>query len=273
MPVAGLAADPMLELFHAAPSYYSMVARLALAEAGVGYTSRLLDIHLAKQQLSGAYRQLNPAMTVPTLRGPELLLTSSDAILAFAAAQAGESWADAEPQQQAAIQAAVDGHYGIAIETLTFSKLLASRPWLRPVILQMLRSTVQRLERQGDPAALVKAAQNRQRLQTFGGAPATHTLPAMRTQVTAYLAGLPPVPPGAWLFGPRISRADVVLAVLSARLSLAGELALLQRADLGDWWRRTQQRPAFAAAELWTRFRRRAFIAAVLKARHTPITV
>jgi glutathione S-transferase len=62
----------MLELFHAAPSYYSMVARLALAEAGVAYVSRLMDIHLAKQQLSPAYRKLNPHMTVPTLRGPRV---------------------------------------------------------------------------------------------------------------------------------------------------------------------------------------------------------
>ena len=78
----------MLELFHAAPSYYSMVARLALAEAGVGYTSRLMDIHLAKQQLSPAYRRLNPHMTVPTLRGPDLLLTDSAQILGYAAQQA-----------------------------------------------------------------------------------------------------------------------------------------------------------------------------------------
>jgi tetrachloro-p-hydroquinone reductive dehalogenase len=75
----------MLELFHAAPSYYSMVARLALAEAGVAYVSRLMDIHLAKQQLSPAYRKLNPHMTVPTLRGPGLLLTDSAQILIYAA--------------------------------------------------------------------------------------------------------------------------------------------------------------------------------------------
>jgi glutathione S-transferase len=66
-----------LELFHAARSCYSMVARLALAEAGVSTISRLMDIHLAKQQLSPAYRQLIPKMTVLTLRGPGLLLTDS----------------------------------------------------------------------------------------------------------------------------------------------------------------------------------------------------
>ncbi len=76
--------SPTLELFHAASSHYSMVARLALTEAQLPWTSRLLDIHLAKQQLSEAYRLLNPAMTVPTLSVEGLLLTDSAEILAFA---------------------------------------------------------------------------------------------------------------------------------------------------------------------------------------------
>ena len=124
----------MLELFHAAPSYYSMVARLALAEAGIPFTSRLIDIHLAKQQLSDPYRALNPHMTVPTLRGPDLLLTDSSEILAFAASRAGDAWCDADAAQALAIRAAVQGHYAISIETLTFSKLLTSRPLLKPLV-------------------------------------------------------------------------------------------------------------------------------------------
>jgi glutathione S-transferase len=272
----------MLELFHAAPSYYSMVARLALAEAQLSYTSRLLDIHLARQQLSPAYRQLNGAMTVPTLRGPDLLLTDSADILAFAAAQAGARWADADPAVQSDIQAAVARHYAISIETLTFSKLLTNSPWTRPLVHSLLARLVRHLEQQADAEARggqasaaaelrAKAEQNRQRLHRFIDAPPADTLAAMRSQVATYLKSLPPVATGGWLFAESISSADVVLAALCARLSMAGELALLQRADLGDWWNRHQQRPAFAAADIWTRFQRRRFLAAVLAARHTPI--
>jgi glutathione S-transferase len=267
----------MPDLFHAAPSYYSMVARLALAEAQVPYTSCLLDIHLAKQQFGAAYRQLNPHMTVPTLRGPDLLLTDSADILRYAAQQAGPAWADAEPPLQAAIQKAVDGHYAISIETLTFSKLLASKPWLQPLLTRVLSGLVQRLEQQAadsaaDAAALrAKAAQNRQRLTTLTATPASQTLAAMRQQVSAYLNSLPAPQPSGWLFGERISRADVVLAVLCGRLAMAGELELLQRRDLQHWWQRIQQRPAFAAADIWTRFHRRAFVASVLKAHRRAI--
>lgn len=270
----------MLELFHAAPSYYSMLARLALAEAELAYTGRLLDIHLAKQQLQEPYRRLNPHMTVPTLRGPGLLLTDSGEILRYAADQAGSTWADADPERQPVIQAVVDGHAAIAIETLTFSKLLASRPWALPLITRLLAGLVQSLERQAatatgaDAAALqTKAEQNRERLTTFTATPAAQTLAAMRAQVLAFLNGLPAADPEAWLCGGRISRADLVVAVLCARLAMTGEGALLQRPDLQDWWTRYQQRPAFSAAAVWTRFQRRAFVAALLQARHTPITL
>ena len=94
----------MLELFHAAPSYYSMVARLALAEAQIPYSSRLLDIHLAKQQFSAVYRHLNPHMTVPILRGPDLLLTDSSDILRYAAECTNTAWANPELQLQPDIQ-------------------------------------------------------------------------------------------------------------------------------------------------------------------------
>lgn len=261
----------MLELFHAAPSYYSMVARLALAEAGVPYVSRLMDIHLAKQQLSPAYRALNPHMTVPTLRGPGLLLTDSSQILAYAAQQGGED----DANRAEAIQRAVAGHYALSIETLTFSKVLASRPWFKPVMVRMLSGINASLEREipahPDQAAALQAKvrQNQARLAVFRDRPAPQVLAEQREQVSAYLGSLPAVVASGWLFGARISSADVVVAVLCSRLAMAGELALLSRPDLQSWWQRYQQRPAFAAADLWTRFQRRRFVQSLLEARHT----
>ena len=255
-----------------------MVARLALVEAGVSWTSRLLDIHLAKQQLSDAYRQLNPQMTVPTLRGPDLLLTDSSAILDFAAGQVGPGWLDADPQLAPAIQSAVAGHYAISIETLTFSKLLVSRSWMQPVVVRVLGSLSRSLEaraataRDGGASLLAKAQQNRDRLAVFTTVAPAQTLVQMRQQVSAYLTALPPVPEQAGLFGDRLSRADIVVAVLLGRLTMAGELDLLQRNDLLQWWARFQQRPTFQAADIWTRFQGRRFVGALLEARQTTIS-
>ena len=269
---------PDLELFHAAPSYYSMVARLALAEAGVPTISRLLDIHVSKQQLSPAYRLLNPHMTVPTLRGPDLLLTDSSQILDFAAEHALHPWADADPAFGAGIADAVTGHYALSIEDLTFSKLLNTRPWFKTVMVRMItginRSLQRDKQRFPEQATVLKAKkeQNRARLAMFRDRPASEVLCEQRAQVASYLASMPPVVAGSWLFGSRISSADVVLAVLVARLEMSGEQGLLSRQDLQQWWQRYQQRDSFVEADVWTRFKRREFVAALLQARSTPIT-
>jgi len=241
---------------------------------------------------SGGLQEEAPALGKPVLvlrrttERPEaveagtarLIGTDSADILRYASEHTTASWADAEPQLQSPIQTAVDGHYAISIETLTFSKLLAGQPWLKPLITKVLSGLVQKLDDQAadsstDAEALqAKAEQNRQRLATLTAEPAAQTLAAMRAQVITYLHSLPTPEPNGWLFGRNICRADVVVAVLCARLSMAGELELLQRPDLQHWWQQIQQRPAFAAADIWTRFRRRDFVGAVLQARHTPIT-
>ena len=50
-------------LYHIPPSFYSQVARLALAEKGVKYTSRFV----AMDMYAPWYMRLNPAGTVPMI--------------------------------------------------------------------------------------------------------------------------------------------------------------------------------------------------------------
>jgi hypothetical protein len=104
-------------------------------------------------------------------------------------------------------------------------------------------------------------------------APLALTLQAMREQVQAYLRGLPAPGAGAGLVGDRLCSADIVVAVLLARLSMAGELPLLEREDLRQWWQRFQARHGFQSADIWSRFQRRRFVQALIEARHTPLAV
>jgi glutathione S-transferase len=266
-----------LELFHAAPSYYSMVARLALAEAGLSYRSHLIDIHLAKQQLTDAYRQLNPQMTVPTLRGDGLLLTDSQTILVWVAGQAGDAWMDAEPTVQGSIGAVVAGHYAISIEDLTFGKWMLSNKVLAKVFPTMLQRSVQSLDKRAATAAdggaslRAKAQLNRQRLAYFTEGCAPEKWAQRKQEVRDFIAALPLVNPGEGLFGPRCSRADVLVAVLLARLAMIDELTLVGRADVLAWWDWMQLRPAFRQADIWTRLHRRRLLQAAWQAHWDPI--
>ncbi len=54
-----------------------MIARLALIEAKVPFTSVKLDIHRRRAQLSPVYARLNPNLTVPTLELADRVLTDS----------------------------------------------------------------------------------------------------------------------------------------------------------------------------------------------------
>ena len=71
-------------LYHAASSYYSMIARLALVEAGVAFESHPVDIHRRQQQSEPWYALLNPNMTVPTLVLPDRILDQSRDIAEYA---------------------------------------------------------------------------------------------------------------------------------------------------------------------------------------------
>lgn len=68
-------------LYNALSSYYSMIARLALSVAGIDYTSRRMDIHRKREQLTAEYGAINPHITVPTLVTVAETFTDSRAIL------------------------------------------------------------------------------------------------------------------------------------------------------------------------------------------------
>lgn len=244
-------------LYHAASSYYSMIARLALREAGVAFEEHRLDIHVAQEQLAPWYVAINPHMTVPTLVDDATVWCDSRDILAVAAARAGAAW---EPAS-AASEAVVAAHYAIPIERLTFARLMTRIPPLRIVFPRLLRRIVRRLEAELPGAAdadavRAKIAVDRERIAYFGGGGLREKLAAEREHVRRFVAALPT--PAAFLFGARPSSADIVTAVLLARLHMIGEWALTAaRPDVADYFARMAARPPFAAADVWTRFQLR----------------
>ena len=54
-------------LYQTPSSYYSMIARLALAEGGIAHERVFVDIHYRLSQQQPDYVRINPGMTVPTL--------------------------------------------------------------------------------------------------------------------------------------------------------------------------------------------------------------
>lgn len=79
-PVRQSGAKP--RLYYTPSSYYSMIARLALAEGGVAHERVFVDIHVRMSQQQPDYVRLNPNMTVPTLVLADRVLDQSRDIAA-----------------------------------------------------------------------------------------------------------------------------------------------------------------------------------------------
>ena len=245
-------------LYHASSSYYSMIARLALLSVNVPFTSRRMDIHLAKEQLSDWYLKINPHMTVPSLVDGTQTLTDSRDILKYAATFAGQQWMDSDRAVTQHIENIVSCHYAIPIEKLTFGKALLSIPPLRLIVPKMLRGIIHKLEAElassPDPLALSKKISiNKERLAYFTEGKLSDKLEIERTHIRNFLDILPAS--SAMLFGEKTSSADVVATVLLGRLKMIGEYGLVSRgSSLDQWFMRMQSTDAYKQADIWTRF-------------------
>jgi glutathione S-transferase len=246
-------------LYSAPSSYYSMIARLALWECDASFNIRRMDIHIAKEQLSSWYVAINPAMTVPTLTDDNQSWKDSHAILEKAALIAGDQWYDADENLAPQIKKLVDANYSISIEHLTFGKAMTRIKLLRMIIPHMLRRIIKKLESNLPSSANPQATQqkitlNQQRLSYFTEGDLNKKLIAEREHIKQYL-NLLPVPSDELLFGNKPSSADIVTAILLARLKMIGEIDLVKPFPaLSAWFEHMQARPSFKQADIWTRF-------------------
>jgi ganglioside-induced differentiation-associated protein 1 len=242
-------------LYHAPSSYYSMIARLALAEGGIAYAPVFVDIHVRMSQQRPDYVRLNPNMTVPTLVMADRILDRSRDIAEYAL---GVSDATLDPESRAWL----DLHDRFPIEELTFGGILARNPVARILIPGRLRNAHRRL--------LALAAENpdlavayETRAEVFAGrarifAPTAAMGLSQRRRAEAIdILNRMERTLGdgrAMMVPPAYGIVDTVLTVFLARMEFAGlGSEILKRPALLRYWRAMQARPSFAAADIWTR--------------------
>jgi tetrachloro-p-hydroquinone reductive dehalogenase len=242
-----------MRLYHARPSYYSMIARLALVENGRSFESVLLDIHRRAMQLEASYVRLNPNMTVPTLVVGDRVLADSRDILLFAFARTNETL-DGETARWVAKQ------YAFPIEELTFGSMLSWNPVARSVIPGLLAKTEARLHHLANLHPDLTEAYERRagvfaaRRRAFDPSAARSLFDERRSGALALLDeledaladGRTTLVPGG--YGP----ADVVWTVFLARLhwvDLGPEIA--RRPSLRGYCDAMFARPSFEQADVW----------------------
>ncbi len=245
-------------LYSAPPSYYSMIARLALNEGNIQFDTRYMDIHIAKDQLSPWYMAVNPSMTVPSLTAADHTWKDSRDILKLAAMNQADKWFDSDPAISPSIDRIVAAHYAISIEDLTFGKIMVKSFLARKLFPIMLGRIIKKLEAESqvDPIATKdKIAVNQQRLAYFTEGNQAKKLSDRREEVRDFLLQLPK-PETSLLFGEKPSSADIVAAVLYARLNMIEEDDLMKTSPaISSWFDRVKKRPAFLKSDIWLRFK------------------
>ena len=246
-------------LYHTPSSYYSMIARLALAEGGIAHERVFVDIHFRLSQQQPDYVRINPGMTVPTLVLADRILDQSRDIAEYALG----SPLNHETKTWRETKTWLDLHYGYPIEELTFGGILARNPLARIMIPKRLEATRRQLlahaARNPDLAAVyeARAAVFAERVSTFEPDAVVKLSERRRTEAIGFMDRLEQTlrDGRAVLVPPAYGIADVVWTVFLGRMEFAGLGAEIpKRPALARYWSVLQARPSFSAADIWTKF-------------------
>jgi ganglioside-induced differentiation-associated protein 1 len=242
-------------LYHAPSSYYSMIARLALAEGGVAYKPVFVDIHVRRGQQQPDYVRLNPNMTVPTLVLADRILDQSRDIAEYAL---GVDEATLAPESKAWL----DLHYGYPIEELTFGRMLAQNPMARIMIPKLLDRSHRHLlalaTENPDLAAVYEARATifAERIRIFDPASAMRLSERRQAEAMDIMDRMERTlgDGRAAMVPPAYGIVDTVLTVFLGRMEFVGLGAEIpKRPALMRYWRAMRARPSFAAADIWTK--------------------
>ncbi|WP_306261149.1 glutathione S-transferase family protein [Pararhizobium sp. IMCC21322] len=232
--------EPEITLYHSLTSVCSQKVRLTLAELGLGFQSRVMDLKKG-DQFAPDYLKLNPNAVVPTLiDGTQVVLNSNTILQHLCARNAAHPLSTATVDRQELCSQWFEraDRLHVAIHAITYvsvnrEKLLALSPEQREQRYQNIPDPVRsaRLRRivdDGFESAPVLAA-----LETLN-----EILPKLQTALRGYRC----------LTGDRATLADFAMFPFVHRLHLLGFDPLWEEGNLARWHGDMMQRPSFQTA-------------------------
>jgi glutathione S-transferase len=235
----------MLTLYHGRTSVCSIKARLALAEKGVDFDSRLMT--LRGDQFDPDYMRLNPNAVVPTLVHDGKVVIESTVIMHYAdEAFPGAPLMPADPYERAQARMTeklMDEYVHVSCMTITFATAN--------------RASLAKLEPEEMEAELAKAPDaNRSEIKrqvVAHGLDAAPVAEALRIQETLLDRIEAAMQRGPYLAGASWSLADAAATPYVWRLDKL-KLACMweRRPGVAAWYERIRRRPSFATGiEEW----------------------
>ncbi len=241
-------------------SYYSMIARLVLAEKVVPYESHLIDIHLKLDQFKPEYLKIQPNMTVPVLDHNGIIINDSKDILFYV--NKNFSGPDLMPSEDSdEIQRQIELHYEFSIEDFTMGKFVRQSPIARFGLNHGLKRAVRRCHQliKNYPEFRV-AVENKLELEKER---VEHILSKNNNYAEMYQKAIDicdilekKLGDHEYIASNKYSLADVVWTTFLARLHMAKEESLVNSHKLlHEYWEKMKLRPSFVKADIWTSMR------------------
>lgn len=242
-------------LYHFWPSLCSQKVRLALAEKGVAYTSRLVNIGPPMENYEPWYARIHPGMVVPALQvGEEVITDSARIVVEVDRRFPGPDLRQDDPR----VQELIALQDGLSIRELGYGSRSGLLGFLsRGALDQRLRVLTERREANPDLAPLYEA--RLADVRTWKDVTLSDdALAARRAEVLDALTALEAALEGADVDAPGLvgawSLADVVWTVVAARLRFMGFTPHMGPRTL-LWYARAKARPTFEEAQVWERVR------------------
>jgi glutathione S-transferase len=236
---------PRLVLFHGWRSSASRRVRLALAEKGLAYESRIVDL-VKGEQHAPEYLKMNPSGVVPTLLHDDRVLYESSVICEYL----DECFPTSPIRPADPYHRAVMRNFVRWIDEQCLPKLIVFN-W--SVSMQPVASGWSEQELQ-QRLARVPSAERREAWTRVARKPYTddEKAEAMRglLKLLDKMHELLASSGSGWLIGHACSIADIAAAPFVMRIGELNAPALVSATEVSAWWQRMQARPSFAMARI-----------------------
>ena len=235
----------MVRLYHYWSSVCSQKARMYLAEKGIPWESRHVDI-FKFENYSDWYTKLNPKNVVPTLEHDGRIVIESNVILEYLE----DVFPDVPLRPDDAYERATMRLWVYNSEEMAHWNVNTCSHNLRHAKRMEARYTKEELLRAADQCSNPMIALRLKRRLAIGVSTeeeeeAYQKLEFMLRHMELRLAEAP------WLSGTSFSLADVAMAPMINRIEVLARpemISAARRPRVADWWQRIQARPAFQEA-------------------------
>ena len=235
----------MLTLYHNALSTCSQKVRLVLAEKGIEFESRPIDL-VAGQQHDADYVALNPKHVVPTLVADGEVVRESSIIAEYLDARALANPLTPEDPLQAAkmrmwVRRVDDDIHGRTSGVFTHAI------WTRRAVGSRSPEEIEKYL-----SAIPEEAERELRRDLIANGVASSRFSGAVSRMGAFLSEMEAALAGAeWLIGERFTLADIAVAPYVLRASdtgLSGLWSEGRRPAVAEWLERLRKRPSFEKA-------------------------